>query len=105
MDTNASAVILLLYCAKQRPSLLYCREVLIPGSAYDRSGNQPPSSMNGGPFYGRDPFMRATHDQIGFIPQERGAYPAALNLPVPIGMFMSPVPPYQPHHMQAPGKW
>lgn len=40
--------------------------------------------------------MRATHDQMGFIPQERGAFhTAAMNLPVPIGMFMPPVPAFQ----------
>lgn len=69
----------------------------VAGSAYDRSGAQPPANMNGGAFYGRDPFMRATHDQMGFIPQDRGAFhtTAAMNLPVPIGMFMPPVPAFQ----------
>ena len=53
--------------------------------------------MNGGAYFGREPFMRATHDQMGFIPQDRGAYhTAAMNLPVPIGMFMAPpVPAFQ----------
>jgi len=73
----------------------------IAGSAYDRSGAQPPTNLNGGAFYGRDPYMRATHDQMGFIPQDRGAFhTAAMNLPVPIGMFMSPVPPFQQPPMQ-----
>ena len=60
-----------------------------------------------GAFYGRDPFMRATHDQMGFIPQDRGAYhTAAMNLPVPIGMFMPPppVPAFQQPPIQPSGK-
>lgn len=85
-------------------TMFSAREVMIPGSAYDRSGSQPATSLNGGPFFGRDPFMRATHDQMGFIPQDRSAYHAAMNLPVPIGMFMSPVAPFQQPAMQPPGK-
>lgn len=76
-------------------SMFNAREVLIPGSAYDRSGAQPQSSLNGGTFFGRDPFMQATHDQMGFIPQDRNAYNATMHLPVPIGMFIPPVPAYQ----------
>lgn len=76
-------------------SMFSAREVLIPGSAYDRSGAQPQSSLNGGAFFGRDSFMRATHDPMSFIPQDRSAYNAAMHLPVPIGMFMPPVAAFQ----------
>lgn len=51
--------------------------------------------------------MRATHDQMGFIPQDRGAYhTAAMNLPVPIGMFMPqpPVPAFQQPPIQPNGR-
>lgn len=84
-------------------TMFNAREVLIPGSAYDRSGAQPAASLSANPFYGRDPYMRA-HDQMGYIPQDRGAYhAAAMNLPVPIGMFMPQVPFQQPP-MQPAGK-
>lgn len=50
--------------------------------------------------------MRAAHDPMGFIPQDRGAYhAAAVNLPVPIGMFMPPpVPAFQQPPVQPSGR-
>lgn len=66
------------------------KEVLIPGSAYDRS------NVNG---MFREPVVR-THDQLGFIGPDRN-YTAGLNLPVPVGMFMPP-PMTQPFHPPQP---
>jgi len=66
------------------------KEALIPGSAYDRSRPQ-----NGGPRFNPDSFVR--HDQLGYIGPDR-AYAAGMNLPVPVGMFMPPMP--QPFHNQ-----
>lgn len=75
-------------------TMFSAREVMIPGSMYDRSG-----LMNGAApgFYNSDPFVRA-HDQLSFIPSDRAfAPPPAINLPVPIGMFLPPqVPQFQP---------
>ncbi|XP_064607811.1 regulator of nonsense transcripts 1-like [Liolophura sinensis] len=59
------------------------RELMIPGSMYDRS-----SQVNGGVSY-REPLIR-THDQLGFIGPDRG-FASGLNLPVPVGMFMPPL--------------
>ncbi|XP_050403734.1 regulator of nonsense transcripts 1 [Patella vulgata] len=65
------------------------REVLIPGSAYDRT--------NVG--Y-REPVVR-THDQLSFIGPERAYSRANMNLPVPVNMFLPPVPqPYQQQPLQ-----
>ena len=57
------------------------REVLIPGSAYDRSSNGP---TNGLKF---DPNSFVRHDHMGYISHERNMQ-AGLNLPVPVGVFM-----------------
>ncbi|WAR01019.1 RENT1-like protein [Mya arenaria] len=59
------------------------REVLIPGSIYDRSVGY------------REPVVR-THDQLGFIGPERAYTGPAMNMPVPVNMFISPMP--QPFH-------
>jgi regulator of nonsense transcripts 1 len=68
------------------------REALIPGSVYDRTHNHQP---NGAPRFNPDSFVR--HDQLGCIgPDCRFA--AGMNLPVPVGMFMPPMP--QPFHAQ-----
>lgn len=64
------------------------REVLIPGSAYDRNTAAP---SNGLKF---DPNSFVRHDQLGYIGHERN-FPAGMNLPVPVGMFM-PTPIHQP---------
>ncbi|CAG5132003.1 unnamed protein product [Candidula unifasciata] len=53
------------------------RELLVPGSAYDRANNSY-----------REPLMR-THDQLGFIGPDRAYTRAAMNLPVPVNMFLS----------------
>ena len=75
------------------------REVLIPGSAYDRSAPQ----TNGLKF---DPNSFVRHDQLGYIGHERGAggggFPAATaanmaGIPVPVGVFMPPMQHYPPH--------
>jgi regulator of nonsense transcripts 1 len=84
-------------------TMFNAREVLIPGSAYDRSGGQSAAQLNGGAFFSREQFLRVTHDQMGYIPQDRGAYHAAMNLPVPIGMFMSPMASFQQQTMQPQG--
>lgn len=59
------------------------REVLIPGSAYDRN------STYNGPKIHPDSFMR--HDQLGYIGPDR-AFSTGMNLPVPVGMFLPPMP-------------
>lgn len=59
------------------------REVLIPGSAYDRN------NTFSAPRFSPDSFVR--HDQLGYIGPDR-AYAAGMSLPVPVGMFMPPVP-------------
>ncbi|KAH3839137.1 regulator of nonsense transcripts 1-like [Dreissena polymorpha] len=55
------------------------REVLIPGGSYDRSVGY------------REPVVR-THDQLGFIGPERAYTGPAMNMPVPVNMFISPMP-------------
>ncbi|XP_048583576.1 regulator of nonsense transcripts 1 [Nematostella vectensis] len=66
------------------------REALIPGGVYDR---QIPR-MDPAAFH--DNYYR-THDRLGYIGSERGIPPAAAaSIPVPVGMFIPPVPP--PHH-------
>ncbi|KAL4227542.1 ATP-dependent helicase NAM7 [Mactra antiquata] len=59
------------------------REVLIPGSIYDRSVGY------------REPVVR-THDQLGFIGPERAYTGPAINMPVPVNMFISPMPQFHP---------
>lgn len=61
------------------------REVLIPGSMYDRSVGY------------REPLVR-THDQMSFIGPERAYTGPMANIPVPVNMFISPMP--QPFHPQ-----
>lgn len=70
------------------------REVLIPGSAYDRSTQQ----SNGLKF---DPNSFVRHDQLGFIGHERGFHAGNVaGIPVPVGVFMPQMPHY-PSHMQS----
>ena len=71
------------------------REVLIPGSAYDRSGNY------NGAVPPRHQYYR-THDQIGMINPQLGlqAQQAAATLPVPMSMYMNPTVP--PNYFAAP---
>lgn len=52
------------------------RELLVPGGAYDRGANTY-----------RDPVVQ-THDQLGFIGPERAYTRSAMNLPVPVNMFL-----------------
>ncbi len=47
------------------------------------------------PKFNPESFVR--HDQMGYIGHDR-AYAAGINLPVPVGMFMPPMP--QPFHAQ-----
>jgi len=68
------------------------REALAPGSAYSRS-KPPPGPV---PRFHPESFVR--HDQLGYIGPER-AYAAGINLPVPVGMFMPPMP----HAFRPPG--
>ncbi|CAC5399932.1 UPF1 [Mytilus coruscus] len=56
------------------------REVLIPGSVYDRSQAY------------REPVVR-THDQMSYIGPERAYAGPAVNLPVPVNMFIPPAMP------------
>ena len=95
------------------------KEAMIPGSIYDRSGqmanghsnvgnthnNTNSSNYNHGlhqqhQAFQREAFLRSSHDQIGYISAER-AHTAGMNLPVPVGMFITPQLPMpffgQPH--------
>ncbi|VDI31693.1 regulator of nonsense transcripts 1 [Mytilus galloprovincialis] len=56
------------------------REVLIPGSVYDRNQAY------------REPVVR-THDQMSYIGPERAYAGPAVNLPVPVNMFIPPAMP------------
>ena len=69
------------------------REVLIPGSAYDRNA---PQQANGIKF---DPNSYMRHDQLGFIGHERGGFHSnnIAGFPVPVGVFMPPMQAYPPH--------
>ncbi|XP_074649914.1 regulator of nonsense transcripts 1-like [Tubulanus polymorphus] len=75
------------------------REVLVPGSVYDRG------HMNGGggPNYRHDGFVRH-HDQMGFIGPNRTYNGMGLNFPVPVNMFMptGPPPPFHNQHVVSP---
>lgn len=63
------------------------RELLVPGSVYDRAV----------PY--REPVVH-THDQLNFIGPERAYSRQALNLPVPINMFLPQVPqPFLNQHL------
>lgn len=67
------------------------REALIPGGVYDR---QIPARVDPAAFH--DAYYR-THDRMSYIGAERGIpHAAAATIPVPVGMFIPPVPP--PHH-------
>ncbi|CAG5115158.1 unnamed protein product [Candidula unifasciata] len=62
------------------------RELLVPGSAYDRANNSY-----------REPVLH-THDQLGFIGPDRAYTRSAMNIPVPVNMFLPhPVPPQFNH--------
>jgi len=52
------------------------RELLVPGSAYDKGNHTY-----------REPIVQ-THDQLGFIGPERAYTRSAMNLPVPVNMFL-----------------
>lgn len=68
------------------------REALIRGSVYDRQIPQAP--MDPAAFH--DTYFH-THDRLSYIGAERTIPPAAAaRIPVPVGMFIPPVPP--PHH-------
>ncbi|OWF39025.1 Regulator of nonsense transcripts 1 [Mizuhopecten yessoensis] len=64
------------------------REVLIPGSVYDRTQGY------------REPAVVRHHDQLSYIGPERAYTGPALNLPVPVNMFIPPMP--QPFNTQQP---
>ena len=95
------------------------RELMVPGSTYDRSGltNGGGGGPGGNPlggYYRRDPYTRGAppppvpppqrlpgpaghpHDQLGFIQADRAGFPGGMSLPVPMGMFMAPVNAYPP---------
>lgn len=92
-------------------SMFDAREAMVPGSVYDRTNmnGQPPNfgTFNNRPAAQRiehtmplDMFSR-THDPISYISQDRSQ---AMNLPVPVGMFMNMahVPPrFYNQHQQA----
>lgn len=68
------------------------REALIHGSVYDRQ--IPHAPMDPAAFHDAYSY---THDRMGYIGAERAIPPAAAaRIPVPVGMFIPPVPP--PHH-------
>lgn len=68
------------------------REALIRGSVYDRT--MPTAPMDPAAFH--DTYFH-THDRLSYIGAERTIPPAAAaRIPVPVGMFIPPVPP--PHH-------
>ena len=68
------------------------REALIRGSVYDRQ--MPTAPMDPAAFH--DTYFH-THDRLSYIGAERTIPPAAAaRIPVPVGMFIPPVPP--PHH-------
>ncbi|XP_070541842.1 regulator of nonsense transcripts 1-like [Ptychodera flava] len=67
------------------------REVMIPGSAYDRSG-MGSSNMRYDNYY-------QTHDQMGYISSER-AHAAGANIPIPVNMFMPHMPPMHSYYNQ-----
>lgn len=66
------------------------RQALVPGSIYDRSGQMNGVSSANNPYVGRGvglvDFCR-THDPMGYISPERAQ--AALNVPLPVSMFMN----------------
>lgn len=69
------------------------REALVRGSVYDRQ--MPPAPMDH-PAAFHDTYFH-THDRLSYIGAERTIPPAAAaRIPVPVGMFIPPVPP--PHH-------
>lgn len=61
------------------------REVMVPGSVYDRTGNG--QNFNNMPLASQPAYFRA-HDQMAYISQER-TQAALANLPVPLGVFMN----------------
>ena len=66
------------------------REALVPGGVYDR---RIPHMEPANPY---ENYFR-THDRLSYIGAERAIPPAAAaSIPVPVGMFIPPVPP--PHH-------
>ena len=68
------------------------REALIRGSVYDRQ--MPTAPIDPAAFH--DQYFH-THDRLSYIGAERTIPPAAAaRIPVPVGMFIPPVPP--PHH-------
>jgi len=79
------------------------REAMVPGSIYDRTGNNnPPAHYMPRPAPGGRLDMFG-HDPISYISPER-AQAALSNIPVPVGMFMnmSHVPPrFYNQHQQA----
>lgn len=71
------------------------REVLIPGSVYDRLNGKPGGPKGFTPNFStgmniREPLVRP-HDQLSYIASER-TFANALNLPVPVSMFMPQIP-------------
>ena len=68
------------------------REALVRGSVYDRQ--MPAAPIDHPAAY--DTYFH-THDRLSYIGAERTIPPAAAaRIPVPVGMFIPPVPP--PHH-------
>jgi len=76
-------------------SMFDAREVMVPGSVYDKGSNHgnrfnmPMPQQADGAAGGHPSYFRA-HDQMSYIsPQRAQAGAAFSNLPVPIGMFMN----------------
>ncbi|VDP12434.1 unnamed protein product [Soboliphyme baturini] len=77
-------------------AMFSAKEALIPGSAYDRS-----RIMNGMTQGFRQEY-RGVHDPMSFLMAERLHSSSALNIPVPLNMFMPQPPPVPPYYGQAP---
>lgn len=68
------------------------REALMPGRVI---GPGFPPQMDPTATY-QDAYFR-THDRMGYIGAERTVAAAVGNIPIPVGMFLPPMPPQPPH--------
>jgi hypothetical protein len=68
------------------------REALMPGRVI---GPGFPPQMDPTATY-QDAYYR-THDRMGYIGAERTVAAAVGNIPIPVGMFLPPMPPQPPH--------
>ena len=68
------------------------REALMPGRVI---GPGFPSQIDPASTF-QDAYFR-THDRMGYIGAERTVAAAVGNIPIPVGMFIPPMPPQPPH--------